>query len=76
MRAVYHTNIDELTSEFLDSLKMQFKNAKVDIVVTDIDEKDNNFKEKLKMFDELVDSNSNSFGNDVSIQTIKMDKDV
>jgi len=40
MRAVYHANIDELTSEFLENLKMQFKNAKVDIVISDIDETD------------------------------------
>lgn len=40
MRAEYHTNIDELTYSFLQSLKTQFKNAKVDIVVRDLDETD------------------------------------
>ncbi len=40
MIAVYHTNINELTNEFLENLKIQFKNAKVDIVISDVSETD------------------------------------
>ncbi|HRF56465.1 MAG TPA: hypothetical protein PLV58_03620 [Campylobacterales bacterium] len=38
MQAVYHTSVAELGVEFLDMLKKQFANAKVDIVVTEQDE--------------------------------------
>lgn len=38
MQAVYHTSVEELGVEFLDMLKKQFANAKVDIVVTEQDE--------------------------------------
>ncbi len=40
MQAIYHTNIDELTVSFIQSLKEQFKNSKVDIVIRDMDETD------------------------------------
>jgi len=33
MQAVYYTSVDELTIGFLEMLKKQFSNAKVDIVI-------------------------------------------
>ncbi len=40
MQAVFHTDLDELTFSFLESLKKQFHNAKVDIVIREHDETD------------------------------------
>lgn len=40
MQAIYHTSLDELTSSFIQSLKDQFKNSKVDIVIREMDETD------------------------------------
>lgn len=40
MEAIYHTNINELSMDFLEMLKKQFANAKVDIVVRQSDETD------------------------------------
>ena len=40
MEAVFHTNTNELDFSFLEFLKTQFKNAKIDIFVKEIDETD------------------------------------
>ena len=40
MQAVYHTNVNELSLSFLEMLKKQFSNAKVDIVIRQNDETD------------------------------------
>jgi len=40
MEAIYHTNVNELSIEFLEMLKKQFTNASVDIVVRESDETD------------------------------------
>jgi len=40
MQAIYHTDINELNIDFLNMLKKQFLNAKVDIVIKDTDETD------------------------------------
>jgi predicted glycosyltransferase involved in capsule biosynthesis len=40
MQAVYHTTIDELTPTFFEFLKKQFKNAKIDIFINEMDETD------------------------------------
>ena len=40
MEAVYHTNINELSVDFIEMLKKQFVNAKVDIVIRQNDETD------------------------------------
>ncbi|HHB95267.1 MAG TPA: hypothetical protein ENK88_09015 [Campylobacterales bacterium] len=40
MQAVYYTSVDELTIGFLEMLKKQFSNAKVDIVIRQNDETD------------------------------------
>jgi len=40
VEAIYHTSINELSMEFLEMLKKQFVNAKVDIVVRQSDETD------------------------------------
>ena len=40
MQAIYHTNTEELTIEFLEMIKKQFANAKIDIVIREMDETD------------------------------------
>jgi len=40
MQAIYHTSVDELTMPFIENIKKQFQNAKVDIVIKDQDETD------------------------------------
>jgi Leucine-rich repeat (LRR) protein len=40
MQAIYHTSMEELTFSFIENIKKQFQNAKVDIVIKDIDETD------------------------------------
>ncbi len=40
MEAFYHTNINELSLDFIEMLKKQFVNAKVDIVIRQNDETD------------------------------------
>jgi len=40
MQAIYHTDVNELNIDFLNMLKKQFLNAKVDIVIKDVDETD------------------------------------
>jgi len=40
MEAIYHTNINELSIDFLEMLKKQFSNAKVDIIVRENDDTD------------------------------------
>ena len=40
MQAIYHTDVNELNIDFLNMLKEQFLNAKVDIVIKDVDETD------------------------------------
>ncbi|MFA7572029.1 MAG: hypothetical protein WCY75_12380 [Sulfurimonadaceae bacterium] len=40
MQAIYHTSMDELSFAFIENLKKQFGNSKVDIVIKDMDETD------------------------------------
>lgn len=40
MQAIYHATLDELTVTFIEQLKQQFKNSKVDIIIKDQDETD------------------------------------
>jgi hypothetical protein len=40
MEAIYHTNINELSMDFIEMLKKQFANAKVDIVIRQNDDTD------------------------------------
>ena len=40
MQAVYYTNLDELTVGFIEMLKKQFANAKVELVIRQNDETD------------------------------------
>ena len=40
MQAVYYTNVDELTVGFIEMLKKQFANAKVELVIRQNDETD------------------------------------
>jgi hypothetical protein len=40
MEAIYHTSVNELSIDFLEMLKKQFANAKVDIVVRQSDDTD------------------------------------
>jgi hypothetical protein len=51
MQAIYHTSIDELTITFIENLKKQFANSKVDIVIKEVDETDYlNSSKKNKMY--------------------------
>ncbi|HIP17747.1 MAG TPA: hypothetical protein EYG78_00235 [Sulfurovum sp.] len=56
MQAIYHTDVNELNIDFLNMLKKQFLNAKVDIVIKDIDETDylNSSSENRKLLDEAI----------------------
>ncbi len=40
MQVIYHTRINELTDSFIENLKKQFHNAKVDIFIKDYDDTD------------------------------------
>ena len=40
MQAIFHTSVDELTIGFLENLKKQFRNTRIDIVVKEGDETD------------------------------------
>ncbi len=51
MQAVFHTDLNELTFSFLENLKKQFRNAKVDIVIRENDETDYlNSSKKNRLF--------------------------
>ncbi len=56
MQAVYHTNTDELTIEFLEMLKKQFVNAKVDIFIRESDDTDylNSSIKNKKLLEEAI----------------------
>lgn len=62
MRAVYHTNINELTNDFLENLKIQFKNAKVDIVIREMDETDylNSSPKNRELLEKAIEEVENS----------------
>jgi len=40
MQAIYHTTTSELTIEFLEMIKKQFRDAKVDIIIKKFDDTD------------------------------------
>lgn len=40
MQAIYHTSLDKLDTAFIEAIKKQFRNAKVDIVVREMDDTD------------------------------------
>ena len=40
MQTVYRLNVAELTTDFIDALKAQFKNKEIKIIVTEADETD------------------------------------
>ena len=64
MQAVYHTSIDELTISFIENIKKQFQNAKVDIVIREQDETDylNSSKiNKQSLDDAILEVNNNKF---------------
>ncbi len=56
MQAVYHTTIDELTMSFLENLKKQFRNAKVDIVIKENDDTDylNSSKKNREFLEQAI----------------------
>ena len=57
MQAIFHVNdIDELTSGFLENLKKQFRNAKVDIVIKKYDETDylNSSKKNRELLEKAI----------------------
>ncbi len=61
MQAIYHTSVDELTVAFLENLKRQFKNSKVDIVIKDMDETDylNSSKKNRQYLEEAIEEVEN-----------------
>jgi len=56
MQAIYHTDVNELNIDFLNMLKKQFLNAKVDIVIKDMDETDylNSSAKNKTLLDEAI----------------------
>ncbi len=40
MQTIYHTTTSELTIEFLEMIKKQFRDAKVDIIIKEFDDTD------------------------------------
>ena len=56
MEAIYHTNINEISIDFIEMLKKQFVNAKVDIVIRQNDETDylNSSKTNRKYLEEAI----------------------
>ena len=56
MEAIYHTNINELSIDFIEMLKKQFTNAKVDIVIRENDETDylNSSKTNRRYLEEAI----------------------
>jgi hypothetical protein len=56
MQAIYHTDVNELNIDFLNMLKKQFLNAKVDIVIKDMDETDylNSSSKNKKILDKAI----------------------
>lgn len=66
MQAIYHTSVDELSVAFIESLKKQFRNAKVDIVIKEMDETDylnNSLKNKKLLEDAINEVNATKFIN-------------
>jgi hypothetical protein len=62
MQAIYHTSIDELTVAFIENLKKQFQNSKVDIVIRDLDETDylNKSSKNKQYLEEAIQEVNNS----------------
>jgi len=62
MDAIYHTNVNELSIDFLEMLKKQFKNASVDIVVREFTDTDylNSSKVNKKLLEEAIKEVENS----------------
>lgn len=56
MEAIYHTNVNELSLDFLEMIKKQFTNAKVDIVIRQSDDTDylNSSKTNQKYLEEAI----------------------
>jgi hypothetical protein len=66
MQAIYHTSINELSVAFIESLKKQFRNAKVDIVIKEMDETDylnSSLKNKKLLEDAINEVNATRFIN-------------
>jgi len=56
MEAIYHTTVNELSMDFLEMIKKQFANAKVDIVVRQSDDTDylNSSETNKKYLEEAI----------------------
>ena len=64
MQAIYHTSLNEITASFIENLKKQFNNSKVDIVIKDMDETDylNKSSKNKKLLEEAISEvNSTKF---------------
>jgi len=62
MQAIYHTSMDELSFAFIENLKKQFQNSKVDIVIKDMDETDylNNSTKNKQYLEEAIQEVENT----------------
>jgi len=56
MYAIYHTNTNELTPQFIEYLKQQFKNYSVDIIIKEQSETDylNSSKKNKEYLEEAI----------------------
>jgi tRNA(Met) C34 N-acetyltransferase TmcA len=64
MQAIYHAEMNELTFSFIENLKKQFQNSKVEIVIKDMDETDylnKSAKNKQYLDEAIQEVNSKNF---------------
>ncbi len=61
MQAIYHTTTEELNVNFIEYLKKQFKNYKVDIIIKEQDETDylNSSKTNKQYLEEAINEVNN-----------------
>lgn len=62
MQAIYYAQMNELTFSFIENLKKQFQNSKVEIVIKDMDETDylNKSAKNKQYLDEAIQEVNNT----------------
>lgn len=70
MHAVYHCNLDELSDQFIADLKKQFVNAKVDIVIREVDDTDSAQQAHIAHLQALIDEGLASGVGQASMQDL------